>query len=104
LAEHIAQPIVHNRRGVSDVVYPTVGSRIAADGEGHDPLGDFTFLVERIGDLQEVLADEAKVRGLWQLGGRLLERFRTSGAVGEESRDITDVDAHKVIAPSELFS
>jgi hypothetical protein len=59
LAEHIAQPIVDNGRGVGDVVYATVGSGIAAGGEGREALGGFSFLVERIGNLQEVLADEA---------------------------------------------
>lgn len=98
MAEHIAQPIVDHRRGVSDVVYPTVGSRIVAGGEGHKALGGFSFLVERIGDLQEVLADEAKVRGLWQPGGRLLEGFPPSEAVGEEIRTLP-TSVHKFIAP-----
>ena len=49
LAEHIAQLIVDNRRGVGDFVYPTVGSRIAAGEEGHGALGGFSFLVDRIG-------------------------------------------------------
>jgi hypothetical protein len=50
-------------------------------------LGGFSFLVECIGDLQEVLADEAKVRELRQPGGRLLEGFRTSEAVGRRAGD-----------------